>query len=95
MEDKDKVPVGYNKAYSHLVFDDRMTLENKDGCFKDGNRNPELEWSTFAGVVSRYVARIALTYASMNDLPTCACDVQNDNFQEPSSEKHHFLWSKV
>ena len=53
LEDGSKIPVGYNKASGHLVFDVRMTLERKARWVKDSHKTPEPEWSTFARVVSR------------------------------------------
>ena len=91
LEDGAKPPVGYNKASGHLVFDVRMTLERKARWVKDGHKTPEPEWSTFAGVVSRESVRIALTYAALNGLPVCACDIQNAYLQAPSSEKHYVV----
>ena len=91
LEDLAKIPVGYNKASGHLFVDVRMTLECKSRWVKDGHRTTEPEWSTFAGVVSRESIRIALTYSSLNDLPICACDIQNAYFQAPSSEKHYVV----
>ena len=91
LEDGAKPPVGYNKASGHLVFDVRMTLERKARWVKDGHKTPEPEWSTFAGVVSRESVRIALTYAALNQLPVCACDIQNAYLQAPASEKHYVI----
>jgi len=91
LEDGAKPPVGYNKASGHLVFDVRMTLERKARWVKDGHKTPEPDWSTFAGVASRESVRIALTYAALNDLPVCACDIQNAYLQTPSSEKHYVI----
>ena len=63
-------------------------IEQKDRWVKDGHRIPEPKQSTFSGVVSRDSVRIALTCASLKDLPICACDIQNAYFHAPSSEKH-------
>ncbi len=76
---------------SYMVFDVQMTLERKARWVKDGHKTPEPEWSTFAGVVSRESVRIALTYAALNDLPICACDIQNAYLQAPASEKHYVI----
>lgn len=84
-------PPGYAKASGHLVFDVRMTLERKARWVKDGHRTPEPGWSTYAGVVSRESVRIAFTYAALNDLPICGCDIQNAYLQAPSSEKHFII----
>ena len=41
--------------------------------------------------MSRESVRIALTYAALNNLPICACDIQNAYLQAPSSEKHYVV----
>ena len=43
--------------------------------------------------MSKDSIRVALTCATTNDLPICACDVQNVYLQAPSSEKHHVVCS--
>ena len=68
-----------------------MTLERKARWVKDRYKTSEPEWSTFAGVVSRESARIALTYAMLNGLPVCACDIQNAYLQAPSCEKYYVV----
>ena len=90
---EDEVPMtpGYSKASGHIVFDVRMTLERKARWVKDGHKTPEPEMSTYAGVVSRESVRIALTYAALNSLDVCACDIQNTYLQSPSSEKHYII----
>ena len=39
-------PPVYKLASGHLVFDVRMTLEQKVRWVKDGHKTPEPEWST-------------------------------------------------
>jgi len=68
-----------------------MTLERTARWVKDGHKTPEPENSTYAGVVSRESVRIALTYAALNNLDVCACDIQNAYLQSPSSEKHYII----
>ena len=85
------VPPGYKPSSGHLVFDVRMTLERKARWVKDDHKTPEPELCTFAGVVSRKSVRNALTYASLNGLDVCACDIQNSHLQAPSSEKYKII----
>ena len=40
LEDVSKIPVGHDKASSHLVFDARVTFEHKTTWVKDGCRTP-------------------------------------------------------
>ena len=53
LEDRNKIPVGNDKASGLLVFDARMALEHKHRWVKDGHRTPKPELSTFSDVVSR------------------------------------------
>ena len=91
LDENKSPPPGYSKASGHIIFDVRMTLERKARWVKDGHKTPEPQNSTFAGVVSRESVRIALTYAALNGLPVCACDIQNAYLQAPSSEKHYII----
>ena len=59
---------------------------------KDGHKTPQPDWSTYAGVVSRESIHIALTYAALNGLPVCGCDIQNAYLQAPDSEKHYIIY---
>ena len=62
-------PPTYRKASSNIIFDIRITLERKARWVKDGHlvnmRRSSLQES----------ARIALAYASLNDLSICGCDI--------------------
>lgn len=91
LKDNQEPPPGFTKASGHLVFDVRMTLERKARWVKDGHKTPQPEWSTYAGVVSRESIRIALTYAALNGLPVCGCDIQNAYLQAPTTEKHYII----
>ena len=68
-----------------------MTLEQKYRWVKDWNRTPEPDQSIFDVVVLRESARVALTYAALNELPICACDSQNDYLQASSSDKNYVV----
>ena len=35
--------------------------------------------------------RISITYAALNDLNICGCDIQNAYLQAPSSKKHYII----
>ena len=40
--------------------------------------------------------RIVLTYAALNNLDVCACDIQNAYLQSPSSKKIlYHMWSRI
>ena len=72
LDDGSKITVSHNKASGHLELDVRTKLERKTHWVKDSHKTPEPEQSTFSRVVSREIARIALTHADLNDIPICA-----------------------
>ena len=68
-----------------------MTLQRKSRWVKDGHKTPILEWSEFAGVVSRESVHIAFTYAAPNCFPVCAASIQNAYLQAPATEKYYVI----
>ena len=58
---------------------------------KNGFETPQPDWSSYAGIVSYESICIALTYAALNGLPVCGCDIQNAYLQAPASEKHYII----
>jgi hypothetical protein len=81
------VPPGWSKTSGHIIFDIKMTLERKARWVLDGLLTPDADYSTYAGIVSREYVRIALTYASLNDIDVTAADIRNVYIQAPSSRK--------
>ena len=57
----------------------------------DGHKTPQPDWWTYSGVVLRESIHIALTYAALNGLSVCGCDIQNTYLQAPASEKHYII----
>ena len=53
---------------------------------KDVHETPEPEWSTFSGVVSREIARVALTNAALNNVPIYAYYVYDAYLKSDSYE---------
>ena len=52
-----------------------MDFTQKARWFKDGHRTPDPKYSNYAGIVSRYSVRIALTYAALNDVDVTDADI--------------------
>ena len=50
---------------------------------QDFHKTPQPEWSTFAGVVSREIIRISLTYDALNDPPVFGAEIKNAYLQAP------------
>ena len=89
LEPTKRVPPGWTKVTGHIIFDVKMTLERKARWVLDGHLTAAVDYSTYAGVVSRESVRIALTYAALNDLDVWAADIQNAYIQAPSSRKDY------
>jgi Reverse transcriptase (RNA-dependent DNA polymerase) len=90
--DDNKTPlVGWSKVTGHMIFDVKMDFTRKARWVLDGHKTPEVEGSTYAGVVSRESVRIALTYATLNDLQVCVADIRNAYLQAPSSQKDYII----
>ena len=87
------VPVGWKKSSGHLIWYVNIDFTQKARWFRDGNRTPDPKESNYAGMVSRDIVRIALTYAALNDVDVTAADIQKAHLQAPSSEQsfHHVL----
>ena len=83
MPDGESSTVHYTKASGNLIFDMNMTLGLRDIWVKDDHKTPHPEWSTFAGVVSRGIIIISLTYAALNVLPVFGADIKNAYLQAP------------
>jgi len=80
-----QAPPGWYKVTGHLIFDVKMSLQRNARWVLDGHKQPRVEYSTYAGVVSRETIWIALTYAAVNGLDVWAADFQNAYIQAPSS----------
>ena len=63
----------------HMVFDIKLDgkFTRKARLVADGHKTDAPECSTYSSVVSRESVRIALLYASLNDLDVLSCDVAN------------------
>ena len=91
LEESQNIPVGWNKATGHLIWDVKIDGTRKARWVLDGHRTQYPEHSTYAGVVSRESVRIALTYAALNDIDVNAADIRNAYLQAPTSEKHYII----
>ena len=66
LETGESPPPGYTNSSGHIVFDVRMSFQRKDRWVKDGNRTPDPDTSSYAGVVSIESIRILLTHAALH-----------------------------
>ena len=90
LEESEHTPPGYKFVPLHLVFDVLMDGTAKARLVAAGCRTADPEGSTWAGVVSREMVRLALTYAALNNLKVMTGDILNAYLTAPSSQK---LWT--
>ena len=73
------------------MFDVKMDFTRKTRWVKDGHRTPDLETSSYVGVVSRESIRILPTYAALHEVNVMAADIRNAYLLAPTSEKHFII----
>ena len=76
-------PPGWSKTSGHIIFYLIITWERKAWWVKDVHRTLEPENSTYAGVVSQEIVRTTLTYAALNALDVCTCDIKMPTLKAP------------
>ena len=86
-----KLPPGWTKNTGHIAFDVKMTLQRKARWVLDGHKTSDVEYSTYAGVVSRESVRIALTYAALNGIDVWSADIRAAYCQAPSSRSDYII----
>ena len=84
-------PVEWSKVTGHLIWDVKMYFTRKAIWVLDGHQNPDPIGSTYAGVLSRDVVRIAFTCAAMNCIELFASDIRNSYLQAPLSQKDYIV----
>ena len=77
LEKGDKAPTGWKPSSGHIILDVKINSTQKERWVKDGHKSPDPSTSNYAGIVSRYSVRIALTYADLNDVDVTSADIQN------------------
>ncbi len=82
----ENLPVGFFKLSVHMVFDIRLDLTRKARLVTDGHLTPDPVDSTYAGVVSRELVRIALTYTTPLGIDIWAADIMNIFVQALTTE---------
>jgi hypothetical protein len=86
--DGGSAPIGYQKIPCHMVFDIKMEdFRRKSRLVAGGHLTKTPATITYASVVSRKTVRLALTFASLNDLEVKVGDVLNAYITTPVKEK--------
>jgi hypothetical protein len=81
-------PIGYQKIPCHTIFDVKMEdFWQKAQLVAGGHLTQAPATITYASVVSRETMRLALTFASLNDLEVKVGDVLNTYITAPVKEK--------
>jgi hypothetical protein len=81
-------PIGYQKIPCHMIFDVKMEdFRQKARLVAGGHLTQAPATITYASVVSRETVRLALTFASLNDLEVKVGDVLNAYITAPVKEK--------
>ncbi len=81
------VPIGYQKIPCHMICDIKMEFfRQKARLEAGGHLTKALATITYASVVSRETVRLALTFASLNDLEVKVGDVLNAYITTPVQE---------
>ena len=81
-------PVGHQQIRCHMIFEIKIEKFRRKARFVAGGHTTETpETLTYASVVSRESARIALTLAALNDLEVKTGDIMNAYLTAPVGEK--------
>ena len=74
-----------------MVFDIKLDLTRKARLVADGYLTPDPIDSTYAGVVSMKMVRIALTYTALLGIDIWAADIMNTFVQATTTEKYYII----
>jgi hypothetical protein len=81
-------PIGYQKILCHIIFDVKMEdFQQKARLVVGGHLTKAPATITYASVVSSETVRLALTFASLNDLEVKVGNVLNAYITAPVKEK--------
>ena len=85
------VPIGYQRANCHIIFDVKMEYFRRKARLVAGGHvaEPPLAIS-YAGLVSRDTVRIVMEFAALNDLPVKVAYIQNARITAPVMDK---IWT--
>ncbi len=88
LPDGHSAPNGYQKIPCHMIFDVKMEdFQQKARLVACGHLTQAPATITYASVVSRETVRLALTFASLNDLKVKVGDVLNAYITAPVKKK--------
>ena len=89
-----KIPQGYKKIRTHLIYAVKHDGRHKARMVADGHLTDIPVESVYSGVVSLRGLRIVMFLAELNDLDTCATDIGNAYLEAHTKEKVCFIAGK-
>ena len=88
LENGKNVPIGYQRANCHIIFDVKMEYFRRKARLVAGGHVTEPPVAiAYAGLVSRDTVRIVMEFAAMNDLPVKVAYIQNARITAPVMDK--------
>ena len=88
LPDGHSAPIGHQKIPCHMIFDVKMEdFRQKARLVAGGHLTKAPATITYASVMSRETVRLALTFASLNDLEVKVGNVRNAYITTPVKEK--------
>jgi hypothetical protein len=93
LNSEEAIPPTYQEIRCHMIFDVKMEDFLRNAQLVAGGHTADApRVMTYASVVSRESARIALTLASLNDLDVIMGKIENAYLTAPSTEK---VWTVI
>ena len=89
-----KIPQGYKKIRTHLIYAVKHDGRHKARMVADGHLTDIPIESVYSGVVSLRGLRMVMFLAELNDLDTCATDIGNAYLEAHTKEKVCFIAGK-
>ena len=88
----EKVPPSWSEVTGHLVFNVEMFFTRKSCWVLDVHKTADPISSTYAGVVSREIVRIAFTYAALNGVDLFVVNIRNSYLQVLLLQKDYIIF---
>ena len=90
--DDNVILVGHSELTLHMVFDVKITLQQKARLVADGHKVPEVaKENMFSSVPNRDSIRLFFTLAVLNDMDVFLADIQNAYLTAPIKECYYVV----
>ena len=91
LNEGEKAPPGWNPESGHINFDGKIDFTRKARWFKDSNKTPDIDRSTYDGVVSYDSVILVFTYAVLSNISITSTEICNVYLRATSSEKRYII----